>query len=180
MTGLVTPSADDLFYVVDDPAGSAADRSITFSDLAAAIGGSSTPVGARVYRNAVQAIPNNANTAISLTTERYDDGNLWVIGSPTRLTAPSDGIYIVTAALAFDANATGVRTAWIRLNGATLLGGQRVAAFASFEAVLTVATIWEFTAGDYVELVAFQNSGGNLNAVSLAAYSPELAMQKIA
>jgi hypothetical protein len=43
-----------------------------------------------------------------------------------------------------------------------------------------VTSIWDMLAGEYVELEAFQTSGGNLDVVSTAKKTPEFMMIRIA
>ena len=45
--------------------------------------------------------------------------------------------------------------------------------------IIPVTTIYQLTAGDYVEVRAYQNSGGALNVNSTANYSPEFWMVRL-
>ena len=44
---------------------------------------------------------------------------------------------------------------------------------------LTIDTDWDMSATDYVELLAYQTSGGALNVVNGGNYSPEFMMHKV-
>ncbi len=44
---------------------------------------------------------------------------------------------------------------------------------------MAVSTLWSMAVNDYVELVARQTSGGNLNVLSVAAESPEFGMVRV-
>src|SRR5262245_8794190 len=66
---------------------------------------------ARVTRTALQSIPQNTDTAIAFTLQRYDTANLYnggILGNDTRLTAPVDGIYAVAAEISWTPSADGI------------------------------------------------------------------------
>lgn len=134
-------------------------------------------ISARVYRTATQSISNNTTTPINFDNERWDTHTFHDNSTNnTRLTIPFDGYYICGGNLEYATTAGGGRRSiFIRLNGATRL--------AEFEAGtnvgttdnprLSVVTEYSFVAGDYVELCAFQSSGGALNVNNNANNSPE-------
>jgi hypothetical protein len=72
-------------------AASIADGSITPAKLAVV-------PSVRVTKDGLQAASGDTPVAASWNTEEFDTANLWDPGSPTRLTAPISGIYLVTAA----------------------------------------------------------------------------------
>jgi hypothetical protein len=105
-------------------------------------------------------------------TEAYDVGAMHNLVSNTgRLTAPVDGTYTFCGGGTWASHATGVRTFQWRVDGTTTLpetwrnesatdttpGGQ-------------VISYYSLTAGQYVELMAFQNSGGTLALNSTYAW----------
>ena len=137
-----------------------------------------TPHGARVYNDAAESIAPGA-TALTFNSERYDNGGLHSTASNTsRLTAQKAGKYSITGHAQFAANATGVRGLWLRLNGATLIAGLYVPSVgAVLSSVLSVETVYHLAGTDYVELLAYQDSGGDLSVQVAANYSPEFAMQ---
>jgi len=122
---------------------------------------------ARVYRSTAQSIPTGTWTAVVHDTVRYDTGGQWSAGNPSRLTAQVAGTYVITGGLLFTASTAGVqRSSGIRLNGANWLsiGPPLAQTFAAGSgAVSVVATVVQLNAGDYVELMAMQDSGGALN-----------------
>lgn len=147
------------------------------ADMQAAI----TPPSARVYHNAAQSIPNATLAALSFNSERFDTDSIHSTSSNTsRLTCNTAGLYLITGAVAFDANAAGIRSLRVRLNGATYLANQQVnASGGGLDSMLTVSTLYQMAAGDYVEMVVYQNSGGSLNCQSASNYSPEFGMVKV-
>lgn len=134
-----------------------------------------TPEGCRLFRSTDQSINNNALTAVSFDTEIWDHiACADLTAAATRITFPISGRYLVTGHCVFEANATGYRNGTIRLNGTTLIapGGGAAIATAAIPTPVVVTTIHEFVAGDYVEFLVIQNSGGALNVLTAAAYSP--------
>ncbi|MGW0805278.1 hypothetical protein [Nonomuraea sp. NPDC002799] len=123
-------------------------------------------------RLSAQSIPHNTHTAIAWTAEDIDsDFGHSTLTQPERYTAVSEGIYHLTATVIFGGNATGRRDAYFRLNGdTTRRWGQTVGfpaqAGASPDIGLIIATHMKLAVGDYVEVIAYQNSGGALNVVS--------------
>lgn len=136
---------------------------------------------ARARPTSNPTIANNSAVALGLGTGVFDIGNLHdPVTNNTRLTAPIDGIYTISGQAAFGANATGIRAAQITRNGTNdiLVDAQVSAAnSASLATDLPLTTIVELNAGDFVELRAFQNSGGDLG---LFASRTHLAMAWIA
>jgi hypothetical protein len=134
--------------------------------------------GARVYNSAVESIPTATLTALTFNSERYDNGGLHSTTTNTsRLTAQKAGKYLITGHLYWAYNATGLRRAYIRLNGATFIAAVELTPGAAGENDMSVVTVYHLAAADYVELVVVQNSGGNLNVAATGNYSPEFAMQ---
>lgn len=120
------------------------------------------------YNNAVQSLPNAADTVLTFNTERYDVGALHDPAiNPTRLTVPigGDGLYLVQATYVIAAASGDIRS-FLRKNGATELEGtgQRGILNAGFQTTWPMSTLVVLAAGDYVEAIAYQSSGGALNA----------------
>jgi hypothetical protein len=142
-------------------------------------------IGARVYRNSAQSINNTALTAVSFSHARYNHGNdgvMWLIGAPTRITCMTAGVYLFTGHVSFAANAVGDRRVYIRLGGATYLAGQESMAIttAASGTRLSVTTMYELAVTNYIELIVYQSSTAALNLESSANLSPELAAWRVA
>jgi hypothetical protein len=138
-------------------------------------------VGARVYNSAAITLTSGASTALTFDSERYDYDNIHsTVTNTGRLTATTAGIYHISGHARFDVNATNQRFILIRLNGSTTIANQTAQALAgSLNTALTVSTIYELAAGDYVELLAYQNSGGNLDVTATGNHSPEFMMMRV-
>lgn len=139
-------------------------------------GGSGTaPAQARVFNSANISINNATFTALTFDSERWDTGNFHSTSSNTsRLTVPTAGLYDIGGSVVFAANATGMREAAIRVNGSTFIVEQGPQPPTVTDgARVQVSTQYQLAAGDYVELMAFQRSGGALNVIASGNSSPE-------
>ena len=133
---------------------------------------------ARVYHNAAQSIPNNSLTTLSFNSERYDRGDLHSTATNnSRLTAPEDGIYMITGHIEWGANANGTRLIYVTHSVDGTIAGNRIQAVSGGQQ--SISTVYEMTGGEYVELGVLQTSGGALNVVSSGNDSPEFTMTKI-
>jgi hypothetical protein len=139
----------------------------------------------RVLHNANQSITSGVGTALAFNSERYDRAggasaaHHDTVTLNTRLTSLYAGVYKISACTSFAANATGIRQLQIRLNGATIIGAVSTGAVsgASIEQNLTVD--YSLAVSDYVEVIVAQNSGGALNLLTVANYSPEFMMVRV-
>lgn len=131
----------------------------------------------RVTGGTVASVPNQATplTVVPFNTEVFDTDNMWVIGSPTRLTLQRTGFYVFGAEILWPSNATGNRIMeWrhtpISGSGAVaLLDNRNDAPSGDYSRQLNYQ--WYFTAGDYLELYVGQVSGGALNMTSSIAWA---------
>ncbi|WP_050778015.1 hypothetical protein [Micromonospora sp. ATCC 39149] len=134
---------------------------------------------AMLRQTAAQSIPTGGSfTPVTFGSEVFDDDPDGVGGHSTssntsRYTVRYPGIYLLGGGCGFAVSATGVRgVAWL-LNGAVIDGSDVM-----LQAVTTASTSTRVPArqitvslaeGDYVELGAFQTSGGALNTVTGSA-----------
>lgn len=130
----------------------------------------------QVYRSSAQSIPTAELTTVTLNAIRYDPYNMFA--SP-KITITKPGVYAISANMQFASNATGIRSLRILLNGSTILGMSQTPASSGATTVITASTINNLAAGDYIELSAYQTSGGNLDVQYTAAVSPNLSVARI-
>ena len=119
-----------------------------------------------VWRQAtVQSIPNGAWTPLAFDTIDLDTHGVHAAATPSRFTAPYAGKYAVAAQCDFAANATGARELKFGINGASSTASNKatVMAVSGYDTALANATELILAAGDYVEVWAWQNSGGALS-----------------
>ena len=131
---------------------------------------------ARVYNSGAISLATGSVTALTFDSERYDKGagSHSTSSNTGRLTVPTScgGVYLIGGNVSFASNSTGVRQIGIRINGSTTIAQVYVNTNSSADCNLSICTAYSLAAADYVELMAFQNSGGNLN-VQVSAGSPE-------
>jgi hypothetical protein len=65
------------------------------------------------YRTTAVTIPEDVNTYISFEADDSDGWNCWVIGDPTKLTAPVTGRYIATASVLWEGQNSGYAAVFI-------------------------------------------------------------------
>lgn len=138
-------------------------------------------VACRVYRAA--AFTHNSSgdyLPITFDSERRDAKAMHsTVTNNTRITVPIPGWYYIWGNAVFDANATGSRVLQIRVGGSTAIAAVReIAPSASANSKMAISTVYYLNADDYVELYAYQNSGGNLDIITEGTYSPDFAAAK--
>ena len=142
----------------------------------------SAPYGCVLLLLASQAILDATDSAISFPDAEPLDSDAfhstavdtWKVTIP----AGGGGWYDIGACVQFATNATGIRAAWVALNGSgstgTSIVQQRIASSgAATQTVLVLHTVYLLAAGDYLSLNVRQTSGGNLDA-SATGHSPRL------
>lgn len=138
------------------------------------------PPACQAYNSANQSIPDDDGTPLALNSERYDNGGLHdTVTNNSRITFIDSGVYIVTFQCSWAGNAVGDREAWIRKNGKDHLGkaAKPTLASASLETGHSLIVQEFFEAGEYVEGIVKQDSGGALNILA-TRYSPILAVRR--
>lgn len=127
-------------------------------------GGVTGSVQGSAFHNTTQSLANATFTALNFNSEDYQVGALHSTSvNNSRVTIATTGKYLFVVTVCFVPNATGQRIIVGKVNGTTFFdkldfptnGTQ------TFEAQLS--KLIALTAGDYVEIFAFQDSGGSLN-----------------
>jgi hypothetical protein len=147
-----------------------------------------SPVSVRVEINSLHVIQDSTLTALSWDSERWDVGcpgaGLFDIATPSRLTACGTGKYHVFSNITWNNSASGYRFAGLRVNGAgQLIASQQTQGDAIANSDSSIGTVIDLVAGDYVEVVVFQNIGGPLEVSPASAppanTSPGFGMAKL-
>ena len=133
-----------------------------------------------VYRTAAQSIATATDTSIQFDNEHYDTADMHDNAvNNTRLICKKDGVYHIEACVSFDAHSTGTRYILFRLNGTTEIA-RHIHSQQDSPAihVLSLGRHYMLSVGDYVELRAYQASGGDLNVRVLSSgnASPTFSM----
>lgn len=134
------------------------------------------PPACRVYNSiALTHTASGSWQALSgLDSERYDtDGMHSTSVNTGRITIKTAGLYVVGGSIEFVANTVGIRGLEVMLNGTLTIVNNYFNATSAFAMSLQVCTAYKFAVNDYIELVCFQNSGGNLGIGKVNNLSPE-------
>lgn len=153
-----------------------------FDALALAMGGfNNSPRQCRAYNTASQALTTGTLTAIGFNAERWDNGVMHDLSTNnTRVTAPTAGIYSISGNAVIAAAAGGsTRRLALRVNGTAYIAYTIGPFNAADNTFMNVSTTYQLAATDYVELIGFQDSGGNLNVLAVGNYSPELSLVRL-
>jgi hypothetical protein len=128
-------------------------------------------------RNDANIVVSNATvTALTFNTERFDTDSMHSTSSNTsRITVATAGEYDFDGGIEWDSNVNGFRQIGLRLNGATIVKWDSDNAVSGNTHPQAIHARWKMVVGDYMELVVYQNSGGNLNVNVTSAYSPEFS-----
>lgn len=128
----------------------------------------------RAIRTTNQSIATATSTAISFDSESFDTAAMHDTSVNTsRVTFTIAGIYQVSGTVMFASNATNSRDVWLQLNGTTRIAEAATTANSTDVWACSLSTLVKVAANEYVELLVFQTSGGNLNALA-APLQPSL------
>lgn len=127
----------------------------------------STFSGVSVRLSSAVSLANDSGVIVNFDTENFDTDAYHSTSSNTsRLTVPTGkaGKFLVGCSAVFNASATGYRNISPRKNGSTYLGSQSAQNVgASGNTGVTNINVYDLAVGDYIEIDAYQNSGGSLN-----------------
>lgn len=145
---------------------------------AAALNDCFNPPRCRVSNSAaISHTTSGTAQVLTFDTELLDSGGMHSTSVNTgRITVPTGGggMYVISATASFAANATGFRSLQIRVNGVTTIAQQMpmCVTTAATQTHVNVSTMYPLAAGDYLEVLANQNSGGALNINANSDWSP--------
>jgi hypothetical protein len=128
-------------------------------------------VGCSIYTASSQTIANNTNTKINFASEVFDTNSFHSnVTNNTRFTIPAGlaGYYRVSATLRWDQGSGGRRIISITINGSGGQASSEVTPAAGVYVSAVTQQIFYLNVGDYVELDAYQTSGGNLAVIGQA------------
>lgn len=158
--------AGDYFTTNKPTGGAAGDVGIAWQSIEVM---SASLKGALVRRTSNQAL-NTASQVCNWEAEVYDQAGYFDPAFPTRLTVPADGLYRFTANLYMPA--TTWCYAYLRINGGDPMRGSAVHSSRGDFAQMTTAPL-QLVAGDYVEVLAANDSSAALTAHALTWFAIE-------
>lgn len=137
-------------------------------------------ISCSVYNDAAITLSNDTATAVAMNTEVYDTDTMHDTSTNnSRVIFKTAGKYIVTQNLVYAHNTTGYRSIELRLNGSTQLNKTTYADFRTGDDWYAMTTVVDADADDYVETLAYQNSGGDLALQTYGTYSPGMIAIKV-
>lgn len=153
-------TVSDLLALPDAPLGTrAVVGSVRYKRLTSgwlAVGHDSPPC-ADLAMGTAPSLATDTPTVLSWDTDNKP-GSMWV--PSTQLQAPIAGLYIVTGNIEWPSTATGFLRLQLRINGSKYVAGNTPDATTGNSHQISVSYLWNAAAGDYIELLATQKSGG--------------------
>jgi hypothetical protein len=122
-----------------------------------------TAPAARAFKTAPQNVPDIVNTTLTFESESFDTAGLHDTSVNTsRLTAPISGVYAISAGLMWDMRPPPATNRMLALavNGVCCYATSLMLSSSGAETLQNVSDHLKLSAGDYVEAVARQPSGG--------------------
>jgi hypothetical protein len=130
--------------------------------------GLAEPPHCDVYDTVGTSCSDGTATPLDCSLERTDSDGLHTGGSPSRITATEDGDYDIDVTASCPSGGGSRRLLAVRVNGSTSYSLQQVAPTGGgFSTILSGSLPLSLTAGDYVQLMFFQDSGGSLDVIPL-------------
>lgn len=128
--------------------------------------------------SASHSTTQSATTAVNLTlaadTEGYDNDAMHsTVTNNSRMTAKTAGAFECSATISFAANATGQRSLGFAKNGGTPTFVMAIPNAGAAVTTIQGALSYSLAVNDYIEAVAYQDSGGGLN-VTLVQFAARL------
>lgn len=107
-----------------------------------------------------QSIANNS--AVAVTMPSHADVDSYSGWAASTYTVQQPGLYLCHGVVPFSADSTGSRRVGLKINGGTTYWGPGYNAASAGETIATKTQIFSLQAGDTVQLMTEQNSGGSL------------------
>lgn len=130
-----------------------------------------------IQQDSSQSLSDTTYSAINWDNEITDTDTMWSSGKPSRLYCKTAGVYNINTSVRFASNSTGVRFIAIAKNG-THICRQNQNATVGYQTYVIASLTITLAVDDYIEVYAFQTSGGNLN-ISDAASRTYISMTQV-
>ena len=134
----------------------------------------------RATKSVSASIGSTSSPGAGQTLIQWDGADRFDVGSShdpasnnSRVTAQKSASFFYLLNTSFAASATGSRMASIRRNGTQTIGRGGTLPVSGEETSFSTSSVWKMTSGDYVEALAWQDTGAGLNLVKSGLYSPE-------
>lgn len=127
-----------------------------------------------------QTINNSSFTPITWDSQNADKFAAWSASDPTKYFAPKSGWYQCSGTVMWVANSAGRRLHQWRLNGQPAAGSGLTSGGPGYSLITTAysaaSVLIGCNQGDYIQLCAFQDSGGDLGLSSSTATAGQCSM----
>ena len=124
------------------------------------------PPTCSVFDGTGQTLSNATATVLNCGGENFDNNAMHsTVSLTSRITAQTAGRYLGMCTVEFGTNATGIRQVFFKKNGSVLPQGARHQAVGTFGNIFQAVTSVTLAVGDYIEIEAYQSSGGNLSCI---------------
>ena len=171
VTPLTTKGDLFTFTTVDARLGVGANGTVLTADSSEATGmkwaaPGAAFVGCRAFSSSAQTLTTGVETAITFNDETFDTDSFHsTVTNTTRITIPSGkgGYYQITGLLSYVGNSSGQRDFYIRLNGTTVIANAVISGQGSTVVGQNISDLRNLTAGDYIELIGYQDGAATLN-----------------
>ena len=130
----------------------------------------------RANSSAGLTIPTATPTALAFNQSSYQNNQLIhnAAVSNTKFTAQRDGMYFISGHIQWPINnIIGYRKLMIQVDGASIIASTSLPGDAVLTQDQSISTGVYLFAGQYIEIIADQTSGGNLIIPAVVNYSPE-------
>jgi len=132
---------------------------------------SSIPAASVTIANTIN-VNNTSSTIVPFESKSFDIGNIHnPATNSSRLVAPIDGIYQISAMVTWSSNENGIRQISIRRNNVIRMGDTRTAAGVTSQSMSGLLLL---NKDDFVDLLVFQDSGTTLELISGAPIKFEM------
>jgi hypothetical protein len=115
-----------------------------------------------------QTIADDTETAVIFGAEAYDHLSAWAVANPTRITIPTSGKYRLAAGITWSVSTdtSAARRVWFRKNGSAAVQGLPAYQATADGLYMNLASpAVELSAGDYIEVVVWQNNAADDPAI---------------
>jgi hypothetical protein len=127
---------------------------------------------ARARQTSPQTFANTLITNVRLDDTQFSDG-VTFDDANDRLSIDTGGVYVLTGEILWQDNGNGLRFLGINANGTEVVSDVRPG-IAGFTQVVSIVTVVRLSAGDTVDMLAGQDSGGPLDTETFAGRSAVL------
>lgn len=142
------------------------------------------PPTCRVFSVFPQTIENSVRQGLFFERERYDTDSMHDNEqNSSRITFHTAGVYLITASIQWEGDATGDRKIGLRTNSADIICFDERDSEQDDVLDQAIATIYKFEVDDFVEVIVGQTSDaprGFLRIIAQSNYSPEFSATYLA